>query len=77
MIAWLPNYIKWPLIIISALVILPFSAYRKAQSFVQEEVHAYILPMKDKRDAEIVEMKSDIRDIKEATGRIETILMSK
>lgn len=72
-----PNYIKWPLAIAFFLFLIPLKIRDELSGFVQKEVHATVMPMKEKRDLEIAQIRSDLTEIKKSTHRIETILMEK
>lgn len=70
-----PSYVKWPMAFAFFLFLVPLKIRDELSGFVQKEVHAYVIPMKEKRDLEIIQMRNDLNDIKKSTYRIESILM--
>jgi hypothetical protein len=70
-----PNYIKWPISIGFILFLIPLKIRDEAYGLIDARVHAVILPMKDKRDLEITQMKDDLKEIKEDTRDIKKILI--
>lgn len=61
----LPSYIRWPILGALFLIWTPIKVYNGAKDFVHSEVHAYITPLKEIRDMEMLTMKNDIATIKE------------
>lgn len=61
----LPKYVRVILTALAFLVWTPIQVYKGAKDFIHSEVHAYITPLKEIRDMEILMMKSDIATIKE------------
>jgi hypothetical protein len=70
-----PKYIKWPVMTGVILFLIPLKIRDEMVGFVHKEVHAVILPMKEKRDMEILQMKNDIDEIKRDTRDIRNHLM--
>lgn len=72
-----PNYIKWPLAFAFFLFLIPLKIRDELSGFVQKEVHAYVIPLKEKRDLELIQMRNDLNEIKQDTRDIKLILMKK
>lgn len=71
----LPKYIRWPILVGFFLFVMPVKVYEGAKHFVQSEVYAVILPMKEVRDLEMKQFKEDIGTIKQDTRDIRNYLM--
>jgi hypothetical protein len=71
----IPNYIKWPLSFAFFLFLVPLKIRDEVTGFIHKEVHAVIIPMKERRDMELLQMKSDLATIKQDTRDIKLILM--
>jgi hypothetical protein len=71
----LPSYIKYPLLATLILIWTPIRVYQGAKDFVQAEVHAYVTPMKEQTDAQIIRLESDIHEIKQDTRDIRNHLL--
>lgn len=72
-----PNYIKWPLAFAFFLFLVPLKIRDELSGFVQKEVHAYVLPMKEKRDMQILQMDERLKRIENNTDAIQRILMQR
>lgn len=73
----LPKYIRWPILAAFFLLVMPIKVYEGAKAFVQSEVYAVILPMKEMRDLEMRQFKDDIATIKQDTRDIRNYLIGK
>lgn len=72
-----PSYIKWPLSFGFFLFLVPLKIRDEVSGFVQQEVHAVVLPMKEKRDMELLKLKDDVSQIRQDTRDIKLILMKR
>jgi hypothetical protein len=70
-----PKYIKWPVMTAFFLFLVPLKIRDEAIGLIHKEVHAVILPMKEKRDMEITQMRDDIATIKQDTRDIRNHLL--
>lgn len=73
----LPGYIKWPVSIAFFLFLVPLKLRDEAIGFVHSEVHAVIMPMKEKRDMQILQMDERLKRIENNTDTIQKILMER
>lgn len=73
----LPGILKWPLLLGAILILLPIKIYEGAKDFVHSEVQAYVVPIEDKREVQMYQIRNDIQAIKQDTRDIKNILMSR
>ena len=73
----LPGWLRKSLLILFILFYTPWWVREQVISFVDSRVHATITPLKDRRDAEITDMKEDISEIKQGVFRIEGYFINK
>lgn len=78
-LAWdkTPAYIKWPISIGFFLFLVPLKVRDEAYGLIDTRVHAVIVPMKEKRDLQIVQMDDRLQRIERNTETIQKILMER
>lgn len=72
-----PGYVKWPVSIGFFLFLIPLKIRDEFTGIIQKEVHAVVIPMKEKRDLELLRLQDDVQQIKQDTREIKLILMKR
>lgn len=72
-----PSYIKWPISIGFFLFLVPLKIRDEAYGLIDTRVHAVIIPMKEKRDLQIIQMDDRLQRIERNTEAIQKILMER
>lgn len=73
----LPKYIKWPAAGIFFLFLVPLKLREEAINLIDTRVHAMVIPMKEKRDLELLQLREDVATIKQDTRDIKNHLMNR
>jgi hypothetical protein len=72
-----PNYIKWPISIGFFLFLIPLKLRDEAYGLIDSRVHAVIVPMREKRDMQILSFEERLERIEKNTENIQLILMKR
>ncbi len=72
-----PNYIKWPVSIGFFLFLVPLKIRDEAYGLIDTRVHAVIVPLREKRDMQIIQMDQRLERIERNTDQIQKILMER
>jgi hypothetical protein len=73
----LPPYIRWPILISLVAFVAPIKLYDGAKTFVSGQVMAITVPIEEKRQIEIRQIREDIATIKQDTRDIKNHLMAR